>query len=190
MLSFIKSKRCGQVKFLSMKQKGFTLFELLIVIVVIAVLSSMLMIAGGEAQSAVKATKIVNGLTDLKMAILTWYKDNKDNVHVVNNEGKIGSTKIEAEKYFTDSVLKKYIDGTGLKIAEKEGCYSVVSNYPPVWYVCYQLENNSEKTDIIEKLTDKAKLSGQLLRKNSSNQFVTYDQGDKIYMRVLTFFND
>ncbi|MDY6399689.1 MAG: type II secretion system protein [Synergistales bacterium] len=55
------------------KRKGFTLVELLIVIVVIGVLSAMMMISSTEAVSSAKATKIINDMTQLKKATTAWY---------------------------------------------------------------------------------------------------------------------
>ncbi|MBR0094254.1 MAG: prepilin-type N-terminal cleavage/methylation domain-containing protein [Synergistaceae bacterium] len=59
-----------------MKRKGFTLVELLIVIVVIGVLSAMMMLSSTEAVSSAKASDIVSDLRNLKTAALAYYADN------------------------------------------------------------------------------------------------------------------
>ena len=61
---------------LEMKRKGFTLVELLIVIVVIGVLSAMMMLSSTEAVSSAKAADIISDLRNLKTAALAWYADN------------------------------------------------------------------------------------------------------------------
>ena len=68
------------------KLKGFTLVELLIVIVVIGVLSAMMMLSSTEAVSSAKAAKVINNLRQLKTAALSWYMDNLD---IVDGKGKI-----------------------------------------------------------------------------------------------------
>ena len=68
------------------KREGFTLVELLIVIVVIGVLSAMMMLSSTEAVSSAKAAKVINNLRQLKTAALSWYMDNIDKV---NNIGKV-----------------------------------------------------------------------------------------------------
>ena len=65
------------------KLKGFTLVELLIVIVVIGVLSAMMMLSSTEAVSSAKAAKVINNLRQLKTAALSWYMDNYDKVIIL-----------------------------------------------------------------------------------------------------------
>ena len=61
-----------------MKRKGFTLVELLIVIVVIGILSAMMMLSSTEAVTSAKASNIVSNLRNLKTAALAYYVDNLD----------------------------------------------------------------------------------------------------------------
>ena len=58
------------------KRSGFTLVELLIVIVVIGVLSAMMMLSSTEAVSSAKAADIISDLRNLKTAALAYYADN------------------------------------------------------------------------------------------------------------------
>ena len=59
-------------------RKGFTLVELLIVIVVIGILSAMMMLSSTEAVTSAKASNIVSNLRNLKTAALAYYVDNMD----------------------------------------------------------------------------------------------------------------
>ena len=54
----------------NIKRKGFTLVELLIVIVVIGILSAMMMLSSTEAVSSAKAARIVADLRNVKTAYL------------------------------------------------------------------------------------------------------------------------
>ncbi|MBQ3763726.1 MAG: prepilin-type N-terminal cleavage/methylation domain-containing protein, partial [Synergistaceae bacterium] len=61
-----------------MKRKGFTLVELLIVIVVIGILSAMMMLSSTEAVTSARANNIVSNMRNLKTAALEYYVDNRD----------------------------------------------------------------------------------------------------------------
>lgn len=67
------------------KKQGFTLVELLIVIVVIGILSAMMMLSSTEAVSSARAADIVSDLTSLKTAALSFYVDNLDEIEKVEN---------------------------------------------------------------------------------------------------------
>ncbi|MBQ2617160.1 MAG: type II secretion system protein [Synergistaceae bacterium] len=64
----------------NMKRKGFTLVELLIVIVVIGILSAMMMLSSTEAVTSAKASNIISNLRNLKTAALAYYVDHLDDL--------------------------------------------------------------------------------------------------------------
>ena len=57
------------------RKGGFTLVELLIVIMIIAILAGMMLLATGSATDSAEATKIINDLRSLKSAALMYYAD-------------------------------------------------------------------------------------------------------------------
>lgn len=57
------------------KKSGFTLVELLIVIMIIAILAGMLLLATGSATDTATATKIINDMRAAKSAALLIYMD-------------------------------------------------------------------------------------------------------------------
>ena len=71
-----------------MKRKGgFTLVELLIVIVVIGVLSAMIMFAANEFIETSRAATVISNLKNLKSAVMFWYVDNQDKLVRQSNNG-------------------------------------------------------------------------------------------------------
>lgn len=59
-----------------MKRKGFTLLELLIVIVMIGILSTMMLFSSTEAVTTAKASNVITNLTHIRKAVIAWYLDN------------------------------------------------------------------------------------------------------------------
>ena len=65
-------------KMLKRKSKGFTLVELLIVIVIIGILAGMMMLSTGGATAKAEATKIVSDMRNLKAAAIMVYAEDME----------------------------------------------------------------------------------------------------------------
>ena len=59
-----------------MKRKGFTLVELLIVIIVIGILAGGMMLASASATDSARAATLVSDLRNAKAAGVVWFADN------------------------------------------------------------------------------------------------------------------
>ena len=69
------------------KGQGFTLVELLIVIVIIGILAGSLLLVMGSGTDKANATKVVSDMRTLKAASLMYYADNDDWPETVNDLG-------------------------------------------------------------------------------------------------------
>ena len=164
-------------------RKGFTLVELLIVIVVIGVLSAMMMLSSTEAVSTAKASNIISNLTNMKKAVLAWYVDNLSRVTTI--KVKVGSNKDteyrifdkeKKEKYTITDFLNnggsaevlKYLNNTPISIKTKKdktaGNYIMIGIHrSKEWYICYCVgEGKSSNARLKEKLASRAKSVGLL----------------------------
>ena len=157
-----------------MKRKGFTLVELLIVIVVIGVLSAMMMLSSTEAVSSAQAARVITAMTNLKKAVVAWYVDNHDNI-VTDNEGyKIKTAKGKLEKlsdYIKNNktaILKYLNNSDSIDFRSKrEVENSNIDSYSDVyvfldvkykkWYIYYKVDSDSR---LKAKLAGKAKSLG------------------------------
>lgn len=59
------------------RKSGFTMVELLIVIVIIGIMSSMMMLSTGSATDKAEATKIVSDLRNIQSATVLYFADNE-----------------------------------------------------------------------------------------------------------------
>ena len=152
----------------NMKRRGFTLVELLIVIVVIGILSAMMMLSSTEAVTSAKASNIVSNLRNLKTAALAMYIDSMDQF----DAGTAGTPTI--------AKVVKYMNGgenfteTGYNIESADG-----------WYLSYTITGTgSEKTQIKQKLKGRAKSVGLLNGKSTAKDGEYQGTNDIVYYFV------
>ena len=178
------------------KRKGFTLVELLIVIVVIGILSAMMMLSSTEAVSSAKANNVISNLRNLKTALISWYVDNIDRVQpngtdkghtkykITNVDGTGGQSLTEFVK--TDDGNKELLrylnneNAINLKSdkssPKNDGDYYIKDVNWERWYVWYQVGSD---TRVKEKLASRAKSLGLVgvdkidtdLKDNSDNTY-------------------
>ena len=123
------------------KNKGFTLIEMLIVIVVIGVLAAVMMLSSKEAVTSAKATQIISNLYSFKDAISKWYVDNIDRVDGLgrirqNNEtGKYTGEFAESGRNIKTRAkdLFEYISGGDLQLVDEEVKDSYGGKYITDW---------------------------------------------------------
>ena len=124
------------------KHKGFTLVELLIVIVVMGILASMMTLSSSESVSTARASNIISNLRNFSMAAMAFYTDSMDYF------GKNPSTLTDLKSY-----VKKYMHNEG-NIPD-ETSY-IVWNDSGTWWAGYNLTSAGESDRVKEKLESRA----------------------------------
>ncbi|MBQ6775320.1 MAG: prepilin-type N-terminal cleavage/methylation domain-containing protein [Synergistaceae bacterium] len=174
---------------------GFTLVEVMIVIFALGVLSAMIMISSSEAVATAKATKILNDMTQIKLAVIQWYRENP---YKVGTDGKVG-TQTLGDYFKTDkgkAELMKHIDSTSISLNDDAvGSYTVnTSNNGKTiyWYVAYKVHDGSNKDEsLMNKLEAKAATADLRRTSNFKNTNEKYHAGNEtnknIYMLIMTF---
>lgn len=178
------------------KRKGFTLVELLIVIVVIGVLSAMMMLSSTEAVSSAKASNIISNLRNLKTAVLSWYADNLDKVQAdgrVKLTDKLTDKDIKPIQEWTDAQLgisKYFSNGDSVPYKGKNetkggnGFYCIYdagSGNRTTWYVGYRFDIKTEAA-VKEKVKARKDSLGLIFVDEEPN----HGKGDgRVWMKVM-----
>ncbi len=158
------------------KRQGFTLVELLIVIVVIGILSAMMMLSSTEATTSARASNIMSNLRNLKTAALAFYADNLDHFNTTLNP----STDPKFVLGRIIPYMKAGAEATNDNTATDEFAGYTCVALEKHWYVGYT--SASEKR-IQEKIQGRAK-AVQLLQDANGNN-TEYSSGVNVYMLVL-----
>jgi general secretion pathway protein G len=153
------------------KRTGFTLVELLIVIIIIGILAGAMLLVAGSGTDKAEATKVVSDLRGLKAAALMYYADNPNS---------IVSGDVDIDK------LKKYMD-RNIDVADYEFSVGTVSGDAEGGWFVGQLK--SKTAGVKDKLKAMAIETGLLKNKSIAGASIAdgeyYDGvGNNVYMRA------
>ena len=126
------------------KRTGFTLVELLIVIIIIGILAGAMLLVAGSGTDKAEATKIVSNLRSMKAATLLYYAD---------KVGACASVPLPTIGE-TSSDLDPYMDR---KLSDMGSGYTVVSGDASSWYVGLTGLTN---TGVVGKLNETRETQG------------------------------
>ena len=182
------------------KHRGFTLVEVLIVLIVIGMLSTVMILSSTEAVTAAKTSKVINNLMNLKMAVTAWYFNNSDRLvsevvssdvqYKIKTNGKTQSFKEFVRDH--SSEIEAYLSKeTAPTLKSKSSNSNEVGDYALIdvdykkWYVCYHVASDSSfKAD----LSSKAETFGLFgLKKISDHPLKTYySKEDFVCLLIIT----
>ena len=120
-------------------RKGFTLVELLIVIVVIGILSGIMMFSSSKATSTARANTIIKNLKNLSIAAMTLYLDSPD----IGRDIASNVLKRRVLEYTTNGNASAFND-------------YMVSNDNGTWWAGCPVPSN---TEVAAKLTSRADIA-------------------------------
>ena len=90
-------------KMLKRKSKGFTLVELLIVVIIIGILAGMMMLSTGSATAKAEAAKIVANMRNMKSAAVMVYADSNEWPTAIASLDEYIDQKLEGTNYTLES---------------------------------------------------------------------------------------
>ena len=136
-------------------REGFTLVELLIVIVVIGILTAIMMLSSTEAVTSAKASNIVSNLRNIKTATLAYYADHMD---------KFATDTTKNPPALAD--IKSYLNGENIpELNQDKGPYEIKKcttngdTSEGKWFITYDVSKSSNST--VEQSKIKEKLAGR-----------------------------
>ena len=160
------------------KRRGFTLVELLIVIVVIGILSAMMMLSSTEAVSSARASNIVSNLRNLKTAALAWYVDSLDVIEGKDDKGNAFALNDATHFKF----VKRYLNNDTASDLTDYHIVEATNNNIKQWFVYYAKDKADANVRL--KLQGRATSTG-LLKGTANTTANKYDgTNTNIYMLV------
>jgi prepilin-type N-terminal cleavage/methylation domain-containing protein len=151
-------------------RKGFTLVELLIVIVIIGILAGMMMLTMGSATEGANAAKLINDLRLLKSASLLYFADN-DKWPDQNAAGQTGNT-------FNADLLTPYVDKAFADNYSNADAVNVVKVGEKIFY------GLTPSPDLTEKVKQKIAKSGGVYTSAGSNEAADLTKEKTFFMSV------
>lgn len=148
----------------SSRRRGFSLVELLIVIVVIGVLSSMMIFSSSESISSAKASNIISNLRSLKNAAFAMYINHPESF---DTTAPANPTKDQLALAMGES----NIEGYDIKVANSQ------------WFIEATVEDNATlKNKLKARAKDAKLLSDTALPTTEESGY--YNNENKVYMFV------
>ena len=157
------------------KRRGFTLVELLIVIVVIGILSAMMMLSSTEAVSSARAADIISDLRNLKTAALAWYMDNLDEIEAIDHQDVFRDSKHDENakkimRYMSNNNPDKLNFDSSVTRTDYKYSFGSTDDGTNIWYVWCKVDKDM---NVRKKLEARAALVGLVGSPNFNGSNIT-----------------
>ena len=151
--------------------KGFTLVELMIVIVIIGILAVALLLSGSAATAEAEAANIISDLRSLKAAAVAMYADSIDiviNDYALNTVGSL-------------ALLKPYMSNPDkiLNNGPYEFFKTTIAGVGVKWWVVYDLDRSNVTKKVEVKLAAKADSVGLYFASGGGTVYRPFRAGDR-----------
>ena len=126
-------------------RKGFTLVEVLIVVLILGVLAGSMLLSSGKSVAAAKANKIIADMTVIKDAVLAYYMEN------VDSNPTIYGFLDQSRKYLGDTAI---VGGQAMEIgtsAHKYNANHIVLQLGDIYFGITTNERQNNETDVGDK---------------------------------------
>ena len=170
-------------KILKARKGGFTLVELLIVIMIIAILAGMMMLATGAATDTAEATRIINDLRATKAAGILLFMDEGQSWAWAKN-GAVDPDTLTSLDYYMDRPLFDGSDKlytpyiiTGVTIKDSSGANTDRTGKV---LLGFQISNSTFSSSVRDKLAKNSVRSG--LYDKDGNIYKNATGTDGVYM--------
>lgn len=152
----MKERRAGRGR-----SEGFTLVEMLIVIIIIGILAGMMMLSTGAATDKAEATRIVSDMRSMKTACVMYYADYGEWPEEIN------------------ASFDKYLD---VPVSDNDD-YSLETSENVLW-LSYSGGKLAEGNGVSERLAAMAKESGLYSSAAAAPDEPDYSGGGEVFMIV------
>ncbi len=158
---FCKKKSFSNLSLFSGSAAGFTLIEMLVVVAVIGILSSVILNALGPARNKAKDARIIQEVNQARSLAETLYNGTYDNLPNVDPQSSLPINNDNLTSLINDIatqggqlVIRKSISGTSYVMYSQLNTLAGTGSVPQTDYYCVDSAGHSDYTTDITSLTD------------------------------------